>query len=200
MQSDPKPRKSKNERREELITAAIEVATEKGLDRLTVRDVASRAGVTSGLIHHYFSSIDELVNVVFEQIVRTDLETLHSGLTEVEPAESMTAFIRRSISPDRDAALTIWLTAWLAASRREGLREIATRLMASGAESLAAIIDRGNKSGVFQCEDALASAQRILTVCDGILIQRALNFGAVERLGIFDFMRETIESEIHASL
>lgn len=72
--------------------------------------------------------------------------------------------------------------------------------MDAGANSLAVILERDVRSGVFACDDALTSAQRILTVCDGLLIKRALNFGAVERLGIYDFMRETIESEVGTTL
>lgn len=173
-----------------------------------MRDVANKAGVTSGLVHHYFASIDMLVNVVFEEVAEADLASLHEGdlaslhegLEQVEPEDALRLFIERSVSSSRDATLTIWLSAWLSASRRAGLRNNATRLMDAGANSLAVILERDVRSGVFACDDALTSAQRILTVCDGLLIKRALNFGAVERLGIYDFMRETIESEVGTTL
>ena len=180
--------------------AAIELATDQGLDRLTARDVAAKVGVTSSLIHHYFPSIDNLVIEVFQRVATDDLRQLHAGLEEMAPAEALKLFLERSIDSSRDSALTVWLSAWLAASRRAGLREAATTMMASGIEALAVILQKGTETGVFSCTDPGASALRILTVADGFLIHRALKFGEIKRLDLAAFMRETVEREIQASL
>lgn len=196
----PRRRRLSSERREELILAAIELATDQGLDRLTARDVADKVGVTSSLIHHYFPSIDSLVIEVFERVATEDLQRLHEGLDQLDPADALKLFQERSIDASRDTALTVWLSAWLAASRRAGLREAATTLMGSGVEALAVILQKGTELGDFSCADPDASALRILTVADGFLIHRALKFGEFRRLDLAGFMRETIEREIQASL
>lgn len=193
-------RRPKAARREELLEAAEAIAAEQGLDRLTVRDVAKRVGVTSGLLHHYFPSVDELVIETFRRIVIADLEWVHGGLEELPPAEALSEFLTRSVATERDASLTVWLSGWLAASRRPGLREAATELMGSGAASLAAILRRGTETGVFHCADPVASAQRIYVVADGFLVQRALNVGGVERLGIEAFLRKIVADEIGVAL
>ncbi|WGW11516.1 TetR family transcriptional regulator [Saxibacter everestensis] len=192
--------RSKAERREELIAAAIDIASDQGLDRLTVRDVAKRAEVTSGLIHHYFPSIDSLVTEAFRRIATTDLEWLHDGLDKLEPHRAVRVFFERSIDPCRDPALAIWLSAWLAASRRAGLRDAAHEMMNSGVAALASILRRGAEAGIFRCVDPEMSAQRILTVADGFLIQRALKIGDVERLGLASFVKQTMEREIQIDL
>ncbi|GAA1609775.1 TetR/AcrR family transcriptional regulator [Leucobacter chromiireducens] len=193
-------RRSKAERHEELLEAAVALAAEQGLDRLTVRDVAQRVGVTSGLFHHYFPSIDDLVIATFRRIASADLEWLHGGLAELPPTEALSTFLTRSVAPERDPSLTVWLSGWLAASRRPGLRDAATELMGIGAAALAAIMRRGTDTGDFHCADPEASAQRIYVVADGFLIQRALNIGSVERLGIESFLRKIVEDEIGAPL
>lgn len=42
------------QRRQKLIEAGVEVASEGGFEALTLEDVAARAGVTRNLIYHYF--------------------------------------------------------------------------------------------------------------------------------------------------
>ena len=55
------------------MAAALEVAVAKGLASTTVRDVAAAMGTSSGLIHHYFHSMDDVLAAAFEQVARQDL-------------------------------------------------------------------------------------------------------------------------------
>ncbi|HEY0215039.1 MAG TPA: TetR family transcriptional regulator, partial [Cellulomonas sp.] len=49
------------ERREALVDAAERTYAERGISRTTVSDVARAAGVTRGLVYHYFPTAAELV-------------------------------------------------------------------------------------------------------------------------------------------
>lgn len=53
-------------RRDQLVGVTLELFVERGIERVTVADVASRAGVAPGLIYHYFGSKDGLVAAVLE--------------------------------------------------------------------------------------------------------------------------------------
>ncbi len=55
------------ERRKQILRAAVEVFAEKGFHRTRVSDVARQAGVAYGLIYHYFESKDALLNSIFEE-------------------------------------------------------------------------------------------------------------------------------------
>jgi len=48
-------------RRAAILDAARELVAEQGLNRTSISDVAQRAGVTRGLVHHYVGSKDALV-------------------------------------------------------------------------------------------------------------------------------------------
>jgi TetR/AcrR family transcriptional regulator, transcriptional repressor of bet genes len=48
-------------RRQQLVEAAISVIHEQGFDQATVARIARRAGVSSGMVHHYFKDKDELL-------------------------------------------------------------------------------------------------------------------------------------------
>lgn len=48
-------------RRAAILGAARELVAEQGLNRTSISDVAQRAGVTRGLVHHYVGSKDALI-------------------------------------------------------------------------------------------------------------------------------------------
>jgi len=53
--------KNTNKRKEKIINAAIEVVREKSVEEASVREIAERAGVTTGSIYHYYKNKDELL-------------------------------------------------------------------------------------------------------------------------------------------
>ena len=62
------------ERRDAIVAATLAVMLEKGMAATTVRDVAEQMGTSSGLIHHYFASMDELLAAAFDLAATADLE------------------------------------------------------------------------------------------------------------------------------
>lgn len=200
MVSTPRQRLSRGERRDELISVATELAIEQGIDRLTVRDVARSTGVAPGLIHHYFPSVDDLVIEVFRRAATADIERLHDGLDEHDARRAMLTFVERVLSPRREAVLSMWLGSWVAANRRPGLRGAVAELMDAGVRALGSIVARGVAEGVFTSDDPARGAKRILTVVDGILIQRAVRVDDVELLGLDDLIRQTVERELLVTL
>ncbi len=79
-------RRSAEERREQLIDAAVEVIAEHGLTRATTRAITDRAGLALGAFHYVFDSKDELLEAVIERVVREIDATLGATAETVEPA------------------------------------------------------------------------------------------------------------------
>ncbi len=61
------------ERREQLVAAAIAVASREGIDAATVRAVAAEAGVSLGVVHYCFQDKDELLEAMAHEITRQNL-------------------------------------------------------------------------------------------------------------------------------
>ena len=55
------------DRREQIIEAALRVFAQKGFVRATNKDIANEAGITPGLIYHYFESKEALLQAVIEE-------------------------------------------------------------------------------------------------------------------------------------
>jgi AcrR family transcriptional regulator len=63
-----RPQRRSSETQQKLIDAAIQLLQESGFSRLTLTDVARRAGLTSGAIQHHFSSRRALIRSVVESL------------------------------------------------------------------------------------------------------------------------------------
>ena len=55
-------------KRDDILTAAFDIITEEGLQGLTFSKIFEKAGVGSGTVYNYFSSKEELVCELFNQI------------------------------------------------------------------------------------------------------------------------------------
>ena len=69
------------DRREQIIDAAMRVFAQKGFTKATNKDIAREAGITPGLIYYYFERKDALLNAILE--TRTPLQLVSSLSPEV---------------------------------------------------------------------------------------------------------------------
>lgn len=104
-------RQNEDARRAALISAAIGLVSDGGPTKATVRAIAETAGVTPGLIRHYFATKEALMRAAYAQVMQ--------GMTEASLAVLATA-------PDRpEARLALFVAASLRApvvdSRAMGL-------------------------------------------------------------------------------
>ncbi len=112
---------SPSDRRAAIVSAALEVAVVKGLASTTVRDVAATMGTSSGLIHHYFESMDDVLAAAFEQVARQDLDLSARLMARApDPVAALRTFFVTYTPSDKDWAFQLWLDAWAEAARRPG--------------------------------------------------------------------------------
>lgn len=100
------------ERRRDLIAATLDVIAEQGLRAATVRQISARAGVTGGLIRHYFASKDQMVQAAYRELMQDMIRAVEvsaeNGATEKERLRN---FITGNLSQDVTDIRTISLWA-----------------------------------------------------------------------------------------
>jgi AcrR family transcriptional regulator len=77
------------ERREQLIEAALTVASRDGIDAATVRAVAAEAGVSLGVVHYCFQDKDELLRAMAHAITQQNLAGSLDEIPADAPLESV---------------------------------------------------------------------------------------------------------------
>ena len=187
-------RRPPEQRRQQIIDAAVVLADTVGLDRLTSRDVAGELGIAPGLVHHYFASMDDLVVAAFRQVVTAERDEIERTITALPPLPALCSYIARSLENSHLVA-RVWMSAWVAAPRRPELAIEIDRHMLEGLDQLTALLRRGVDAGVFRLTDPRVSAFRILVLIDGILVQVSMRaektYGDVDSL-----IWETVEREV----
>ncbi len=97
----PYRRESEERRREDLISAALELLAEGGPQAATVRAIGERAGVTAGLIRHYFDSKEDLTRAAYGRLM--DGMTAYSAQAldamPHDPLSRVAHFIAAAVSP-----------------------------------------------------------------------------------------------------
>jgi AcrR family transcriptional regulator len=185
------------ERREAIVAATVDVARRKGLASTTVRDVAAEMGTSSGLIHHYFTSMDEVLAAAFEVVARQDLEVSARLMTEsASPVEALRVFFRTYTPSDKDWAFQLWLDAWAEAARRPALQATSRRLNLEWQGLLERTIAAGVSSGAFRCTDPGGAAWRILSLLDGLALQVVAHGTTISRRDVVAWSTAAAEREL----
>jgi AcrR family transcriptional regulator len=140
------------ERRTAVLRAAIECMATSGYDSLRLRDVAKAAGVSVGLLQHYFETRDELVAQAFRQ-ASEDLLSDWAAAQAVEsgPWERLDALVSQLAGRgDLRRHSLVWVQFAIAAARqpsmREGFRDIYNKWY--GLVQVA--LEDGVAAGIFQ--------------------------------------------------
>jgi len=190
-------RMTPDQRREAIVDATLAVAIEKGLASTTVRDVAAAMGTSSGLIHHYFESMDEVLAAAFEQVARQDLSLSERLMAEAaDPTQAMAVFFRTYTPVDKDWSFQLWLDAWAEAARRPALREVSARLNLEWQALLERTIRAGVAAGEFRSDDPTAAAWRILSLLDGLALQVVAHGTTIDREDVLRWAVSAAEGEL----
>ena len=81
---EPRYRRRKEDRPQEITEAAFSAFAEKGYAATRVEEVAKRAGVSKGLLYLYFKTKEELFKAVVRSLVIPRLDALTESLDESE--------------------------------------------------------------------------------------------------------------------
>ena len=141
------------EKRRLILDAAVRVFARQGFHTCRVSDIADEAGVAYGLVYHYFSSKEEILNTLF--LERWDImlaaiaEADASRRTPREKLATIASFIVDSYRHDPDLMKVIIVEVTRAANTfgRTHLGKIRDAYA-----QIAGIVERAQAAGVFRTE------------------------------------------------
>ena len=108
-------RREPEDRRVQLLQAALAALAETGIEQFTMAEVARRADVSPALVVHYFGDRDRLIEATFRQLVeRVTTRPMKALTTEDAPEERLRAFVLAHLNPGElsSEASRAWLSFW----------------------------------------------------------------------------------------
>jgi AcrR family transcriptional regulator len=141
-------------RRLQALEAAVEVIGEKGLGQTRVADIATRAGLSPGLLIYYFRSKDELLTeaLTFAED-RFYLETWHQLMELDDPGERLIRLITLSCPAESSSGevgdWALWIELWARALRHPQARRKREALDRRWRATIVEIVRWGQHRGDF---------------------------------------------------
>src|SRR4051812_27570338 len=85
------------DRREQIIEAAMHAFAQKGFTRTSNRDVAREAGITTGLIYYYFENKEALLRAVLETYSPVQVATQIAPEMLEQPPEVLLPYLLKRV-------------------------------------------------------------------------------------------------------
>jgi TetR/AcrR family transcriptional repressor of bet genes len=166
-----------DERREQITRALQKVMAKEGYDGASIADVASAAGLATGLVHYHFKNKLEILLAVVKRIAEAHDSNLAHVLEKAEgdPIRELAAFIdfHLALESADPETLACWITVSGEALRESRVRRAFEGAMAGTVESLASIVRRGVEGKVFRCDDDESAACALVSAIQGYFVLSA---------------------------
>jgi AcrR family transcriptional regulator len=161
----------KEERRRQILEAALRVFGEKGFHTANVSDVAAEAGVSQGTIYWYFDSKDELFEAallsVFDQFGSETAEALDRFETASDKLRAL-ATAMESFADVAESLFMMFLAYWTSSPRREEAGRWWIDLLVEYKDVLVGIVEEGVRRGEFRPVDAESLVWALMAAYDGL--------------------------------
>jgi AcrR family transcriptional regulator len=109
-------RESPDVRRQALIDATARCLAEKGAGAISVRGICARAGVSAGLLTHYFDGIDALILATYRDVGEKVAAAMEQAVAEASPnpRDRLWAYLRANFQPPvlDPNLLATWISFW----------------------------------------------------------------------------------------
>lgn len=175
--------------------AAMRVALQGGLGAMTVRQIAAEAGVSTGQLHHHFTSIGELKAQAFVRLIR---EMLDIQLVAEDASWRERLFSMLGSEDGRlDPYIRLWREGQLLCGSDSDIKEAYLLTMSMWHEETVNIICLGSASGEFHPADSAENiAWRLIALVCGLDGIYALGMEAIDDSAFTRYINHYISLEL----
>jgi TetR/AcrR family transcriptional regulator, fatty acid metabolism regulator protein len=157
-----------------LIRTTYRAISEKGSHRVSLQEIADRAGVSKGIILYHFKTKDRLMLQTMEWVLRLNAERIRKAIaTETNPRQKVLAMIEeifRSADANRRFYLT-YLDLLDHAARVAEFGKLNATFRSIVNALYADVIQSGVSEGVFTVENVDEAAYTLRAIVDGLFLQ-----------------------------
>jgi len=160
-------------RRQQLVEVTIDSLAEVGYVGSTLAQIAQRAGVSPGLVAHYFGDKDGLLEATFRTLARGIGERMRERLRRARtPRGRVQAVIDTNLAPEEfdQRTGTAWLAFWGQVLHVKGLRRVQTVYQRRMLSNLRHALRR-----LLPADEARSLAAMIAAMIDGVWLRAALS-------------------------
>jgi len=162
--------------RRNIAAAASRVFARKGLAAARISDIAAEAGVSQGLVSHYFESkaalFSELALELMEAAVAAPAMAAKQPGTPLQRLRWYLETTLAGMSSNPDSVMLLWQAQWSGGEGDE-LRKVIARRGKAAISKLAELVSEAQKSGEVAPGDPALVARHLVALLQGLAIQAA---------------------------
>jgi AcrR family transcriptional regulator len=172
------PKKVDHEaRREELVRAAWRVIAARGIDEVTIREIARESGYSSGVLAHYFENKDDLLAHALRLSHQQIFKRYEAEIKAPVPADALKAVLLDNLplEEQRDLETRIEMSFWARSLRNEKLKEIQHEESEGLRDLLRGLLDDAQEEGAISPKQDRELVLNLLgALIDGISLHALL--------------------------
>ena len=162
-------KKDQAARREQLVSATIELIADRGIEALTLAAIADRVGVSHRLVAYYYADLESLVQEAHEAAVERYYWARLQALDQVaDPQQRLLQLIRSGLPGQQDRKLSQVLNELSAnASRSRVHARLMSQLFDREVSLYLSVLQEGQSAGAFRLsQPALTLARNLVALED----------------------------------
>jgi len=172
-------RQTPDQRRQALMEATLRSLAAHGAQKTSIRTICQEAGVSVGLINHYYSTKEALIADVYEQVAN-DLQAALAEEMERTGGSArarLSAFFRASFSPvNLDSGLLhVWLSFWSMTHHSKLIADVHDRTYGAYLQTLERLLGELAEEDPARPLDVRLAAIGLSGMLDGLWLEWCLN-------------------------
>lgn len=167
--------------KENILDAAIALFTEKGVEKVTTRELTEQVGIARSHIYHYFPDWQTLCIEAFSRFMYAELAAFSQKTRALPPEQGLNIFVEDYLPDRADAVWELYGSLWRLAVHNKVYAELALTLTEKWDALLASIIASGIESGVFRQTDVLRVTRQLGALLNGYSDQLIIDSAPLAR-------------------
>ncbi len=160
-----------DERRAQIMQAALACFTRKGYNNTTMDDIAAESGLSKGTLYWYFKSKDDLFAAAITSSVADWGAKAIATLEQYPTAPGKLRVLARrmmDLCKELEGFFGLFLEFWASSPRREEAGKLWVDLLVQYKDIVVEIIEEGIRNGEFKPTDAEQLVWAIMAAYDGL--------------------------------
>jgi AcrR family transcriptional regulator len=180
-----------DQRRGQMLQAALEVISERGFADTRIADIADRIGISPALVIYYFKTKEKLLT----DAIRHYEDTWYAGGRRrmdkmATAAERIEEFVAMNLLPDPDpepeSTWKLWLDFWAQAARNPDVANVRQEFDERWRADVVSLVVAGQEAGEFADVDPHPFSVFLCALLDGMAIQIALEDPVVDPINAYE--------------
>jgi AcrR family transcriptional regulator len=190
-----------DQRRDQMLRAALDMIQERGFPETRIADVAERAGTSPALVIYYFKTKDQLLTEAFRYSEDHWYAAGTRRMAAIPTAAGrLEELVAMSCLPEADAeprtSWVLWLDLWAQAARNEAVASVRQKSDERWRETICSLVLEGQEAGEFGPVEPADFADSLSAMMDGLAVQIALDDPSVDAGRAFEMSMRFVSGQL----